>query len=206
MAAIASPAHAIVIRHDVDDAEYVQDDGAYPAVFEFFDRRGGVATLVGPQWALTVGHVGQEVRPGHQVTIAGRSYTVERVILHPEWETKMLEMALLELDRPVHGVEPIPPYEKEDELGQIVIFVGRGDTGTGLTGPISQDHKLRAATNRVERVEGDMLVFRFDAPEDEHVTPLEGVSGTRGQWWSGVDRDQRWSPGYGSQRCFKRSP
>jgi hypothetical protein len=26
-------------------------------------------------------------------------------------------------------------------------------------------------------VEGDVLVFRFDAPTDENVTPLEGISG-----------------------------
>ena len=175
--ATTSPAEAIIIRHDVDDAAYVQDDNAYPAVFEISERRGGVATLIGPQWALTVGHVGQDILQGHEVTIAGQSYSVERVILHPEWKTRMLEMALLKLDRPVQGVDPIPPYEKADELVQIVTFVGRGDTGTGLTGPIDRDHKLRAATNRVERVEGSMLVFRFDAPEDEHVTQLEGISG-----------------------------
>jgi hypothetical protein len=64
-----------------------------------------------------------------------------------------------------------------DELGQVVTFVGRGDTGTGLTGPTTQDHKLRAATNIIERVEGSTLVFRFDAPADENVTPLEGISG-----------------------------
>lgn len=48
---VTSPAKAIIIRHDVDDAEYVQTDEAYPAVFDVFDQRGGVATLVAPQWA-----------------------------------------------------------------------------------------------------------------------------------------------------------
>jgi hypothetical protein len=86
-------------------------------------------------------------------------------------------MALFQLDRPVQNVDPISLYASSDEQGKIVTFVGRGDSGTGLTGPITTDHKLRAATNRVERVEGDMLVFRFDAPEDENTTPLEGVSG-----------------------------
>ncbi len=177
MAATASPAQAIIIRHDVDSAAYLQGDDAYPAVFDVFERRGGVATLVAPQWALTVGHVGQDVPPGHGVTIAGQSYTVERAVLHPEWDTNHLEMALLEMDRPVQGVAPVLLYEKSDEMGQIVTFVGRGDTGTGLTGPTTQDHKLRAATNRIERVEGGTLIFRFDAPGDEGVTPLEGISG-----------------------------
>ncbi len=86
-------------------------------------------------------------------------------------------MALLRLDRPAEAVDPIPPYVQKDEMGKVVTFVGRGDTGTGLTGPVTSDHKLRAATNRVERVEDDMLVFRFDAPSDPNVTPLEGISG-----------------------------
>ena len=173
----ATPAQAIITRHDVDDAKYLQDDRSYQAVFDVFDQRGGVATLIAPRWALTVAHVGQDIPQGHQVTIAGQSFVVGRTILHPNWETKMLEMALLELDKPVQGVDPIPPYEEGDEQGRIVTFVGRGDTGTGLTGPVTRDHRLRAATNRAERVEGDMLVFRFDAPGDENVTPLEGISG-----------------------------
>ena len=177
MVAAVSPAHAMIIRHDVDDDEYLQAENAYPAVFDVFEGRGGVATLVAPQWALTVGHVGQDIPQGHQVTIAGQSYTVKRVILHPDWEIRHLEMALVELDRPIEGVDPIPLYNQGDEQGQIVTFVGRGDSGTGLTGPVSRDHRLRAATNRVERTEGSMLVFRFDAPGDENVTPLEGISG-----------------------------
>lgn len=177
MVAAVSPAHAMITRHDVDDDAYLQAEGAYHAVFDVFEGRGGVATLVAPQWALTVGHVGEDIPQGHQVTIAGQSYTVKQVVLHPDWETRNLEMALVELNRPIDGVDPIPLYNIGDEQGQIVTFVGRGDSGTGLTGPVSRDHRLRAATNRIERVEGSMLVFRFDAPGDENVTPLEGISG-----------------------------
>ena len=173
----ANPAQAIIVRHDVDDAEYLQPEGAYPAVFDVFEKRGSVATLFAPNWALTTGHVGQDIKPGHETTIAGQLYSVQQVILHPKWATANREMALIQLDRPVQNVEPIPLYETSDEQGKIVTLVGRGDSGTGLTGPTTADHKLRTATNRVERVEGDMLVFRFDAPEDENTTPLEGISG-----------------------------
>ena len=173
----ANPAQAIIVRHDVDDAEFLQADGAYPAVFDVFEKRGGVATLIAPGWAITAGHVGRDIKPGHETTIAGQLYSVQQVVLHPKWATGNREMALFQLDRPVQNVDPISLYASSDEQGKIVTFVGRGDSGTGLTGAITTDHKLRAATNRVERVEGDMLVFRFDAPEDENTTPLEGVSG-----------------------------
>ena len=173
----AAPAQAIIRRHDVDDTQYRQDEGAYPAVFQIFPGRGGVGTLIAPQWFLTAAHVGQDIAAGQEVTLGGEQYTVVQVILHPEWETNLVEAALVQLDRPVSGVDPVPPYSGNDELGQVMTFVGQGDTGTGLTGPTTADGHLRAATNRVERVEGDMLVFRFDAPEDEGVTPLEGISG-----------------------------
>jgi hypothetical protein len=172
-----NPAQAIIVRHDVDDAEFLQPEGAYPAVFDVFEKRGGVATLITPSWAITAGHVGQDIKPGHERTIAGQLYLVQQVVLHPKWATANREMALFQLDRPVQNVDPITLYETSDEQGKLVTLVGRGDSGTGLTGPITKDHKLRAATNRVERVEGDMLVFRFDAPDDENTTPLEGISG-----------------------------
>ena len=171
------PAQAIIVRHDVDDADFLQPEDAYSAVFDVFEKRGGVATLIAPNWAITTGHVGQDIKPGHETMIAGQSYSVQQVVLHPKWATENREMALIQLDRPVQYVEPIPLYDTSDEQGKIVTLVGRGDSGTGLTGPITADHRLRAATNRVERVEGDMLVFRFDAPDDENTTPLEGVSG-----------------------------
>ena len=171
------PAQAIIVRHDVDDADFLQPEDAYSAVFDVFEKRGGVATLIAPNWAITTGHVGQDIKPGHETMIAGQSYSVQQVVLHPKWATENREMALIQLDRPVQYVEPIPLYDTSDEQGKIVTLVGRGDSGTGLTGPITADHRLRAATNRVERVEGDMLVFRFDAPGDENTTPLEGVSG-----------------------------
>jgi len=171
------PAQAIIVRHDVDDADFLQPEDAYSAVFDVFEKRGGVATLIAPNWAITTGHVGQDIKPGHETMIAGQSYSVQQVVLHPKWATENREMALIQLDRPVQYVEPIPLYNTSDEQGKIVTLVGRGDSGTGLTGPITADHRLRAATNRVERVEGDMLVFRFDAPDDENTTPLEGVSG-----------------------------
>jgi hypothetical protein len=171
------PAQAIIVRHDVDDADFLQPEDAYSAVFDVFEKRGGVATLIAPNWAITTGHVGQDIKPGHETMIAGQSYSVQQVVLHPKWATENREMALIQLDRPVQYVEPIPLYDTSDEQGKIVTLVGRGDSGTGLTGPITADHRLRAATNRVERVEGDMLVFRFDAPDHENTTPLEGVSG-----------------------------
>lgn len=47
-------------------------------------------------------------------------------------------------------VSPVELYSGDDEVGQMVTFVGRGGTGTGLTGPQVADGRKRGATNRVE--------------------------------------------------------
>jgi len=171
-------AQAIIIRHDVEDARYFQRENAYPAVFEFFEKRGGVGTLIAPDWAVTVAHVAQDVPEDHPVFIAGEEYRVRQTVLHPTWGTDdFVDLGLVQLDKPVQGVTPVSLYALDDEIGKIVTFVGWGDTGTGLTGPVISDHKLRAATNKVELADSKNLLFRFDAPTDENVTPLEGISG-----------------------------
>ena len=70
-------------------------------------------------------------------------------------------------------------YTGTDEVGLVTTFVGRGTTATGLTGVEAGkwDGQMRAATNRVVRADGPLLQFRFDAPDDAGVTPLEGISG-----------------------------
>jgi len=108
-------------------------------------------------------------------------YPIERVVLHPDWRSEVdiyVDIALLKLARPVAGIAPVPLYSDTDEVGMLAIFVGRGGTGTGLTGPVREDLRLRAATNRVESVVGDSLLrFRFDSPGEPDVTELEGISG-----------------------------
>jgi hypothetical protein len=87
------------------------------------------------------------------------------------------DIALVRLRTAVRGIEPAHLYTKSDEAGLILTIVGAGQFGNGLTGPTVHDKTMRAATNRVLRVEGTQLVYRFDAPDDPDVTPLEGICG-----------------------------
>lgn len=76
-----------------------------------------------------------------------------------------------------NGHGPPTAYAGSDEIGKEIVIVGKGDTGTGLSGPLSADGILRAATNRVDDIFDGQIVFDFDAPDSEDVTDLEGVSG-----------------------------
>ncbi len=170
-------AHAIVIRHDRPDARYI-------ALAKSFKAYGDVveagSTLIAPRWLLTAGHVAKELSPYTSfVTVHGHTYTIDRVIMHPEYVKAGMrgphDLALLRLTQSVKGVEPIPLYRSQDEAGQIVTFFGRGQTGTGETGPTGADGKMRGATNKIESVDPTSLFFQFDRPET--ATDLEGISG-----------------------------
>lgn len=165
---------AIVIRHDRDDARYRELARKYPAVCAI--GRAGEGTLVAPQWVLSAAHVATGFRRALGVTCGSSVYDVADVIAHPEWKDGgPHDLALIRLARPVEGITPVGIYERGDEAGKLIVFVGRGGNGTGLTGPTTEDRVLRAATNQVDRVDEHWLLFTFDAPPGG--TDLEGISG-----------------------------
>ena len=172
---VALPAYGIIIRHDRKDAKYEKLGQEFRAAVSILPDGSGV--LIAPEWVLTAAHVGRGVRDrSPKIEIDGRRIAVKRVLIHPEWaDMAAHDIALLELAEPVRDVRPARLYADSDEVGRIVTFVGRGDFGTGLTGPQSMDRKKRGATNRVEDADADWLYFTFDEPPK--ATKLEGVSG-----------------------------
>ena len=169
--ALSSP---IIIRHDRSDADYLALGKKYPSVC--FVGKDGEGTLIAPRWVLTAAHVAKGMPlDARKVRFGEIDHAVERVILHPDWEKQQADVALLKLAEPVKNIKPVELYSKTDETGKQIVFVGRGDTGTGLTGAKSMDRKVRGATNTVERADDQWIYFTFNKPEN--ATEFEGISG-----------------------------
>ncbi len=172
LASASTDAGAIVLRHDRDDARYRDLAADYPMVCKV---GGGMGTLITPTWVVTAAHVAEqmvsEVRFGDLVV------PVDRTFLHPDYamEGKHRDIALIRLASPVTGIVPAQLYAWDDELGQRVVFVGDGWTGTGLTGPSKGERIYRAARNQVSEVLPGWVNFIFDAPPEGD--DLEGISG-----------------------------
>jgi hypothetical protein len=195
---LSFPAHAIVIRHDVDDARYRVESTEFPALADIPGEGHGV--LVAPQWVVTAAHV----LPAHtleQVEVGGVPRKVERVVVYPgytklpdaliqpalvsgDWTPVMEhlrasdDIALIQLAERVVDVAPATLFLGDDENGRQVKLIGKGGTGNGRDGmgPHSPHRTaLRRAFNTVAAAEGRWLSLVFDAGDRGHA--LEGVGG-----------------------------
>jgi Trypsin len=171
-------ASAIIIRHDVPDAEYIVADADYPALVDLISRGDCVGTLIHESFVLSVAHCAADLRRGDSLEVGGAAHVVAGVHLHPEWTDRdKYDIALVRLEQPVAGVDPIPIYRGSDELGAVITLVGRGVTATGLDGEAGghTDGRLRRATNVVSAVNDQFLQVVFERPGEDGVTDLEGV-------------------------------
>ena len=186
-------AEAIIIRHDQADSRYVVYAKQYPQLFYLhtrFDNKVCMATLINEQWAITAGHCAEETPlgrmmnsgAGYSVNLDGQDYRVEELVMHPYYnhpqQAEAVDLALIKLNRPVTGINPINPYQGVDEKGKIVSFIGWGFTGRGNQGVMDNDGKMRRAQNTVMNA-GKWLEFIFDDPRDTNsiALPLEGAPG-----------------------------
>lgn len=172
----AADARAIVIRHDVEDRAYRELGGQYSASVAY--AGGCAATVLAPSWLLTAAHctVGREERYVSARHL-GSDYRIERLIPHPRYDRadhERFDIALIRLQDPIPDARPARIFRGRDEVGRVVVFVGRGTFGNGRDGLLREDGIERGATNEVVGATERILEFVFDAPGD--ATELEGIS------------------------------
>ena len=197
--AISLPAGAIVIRHDVDDSKYRAATTEFPALVDLPGEGHGI--LIAPQWIVTAAHAVTWQSEIKEVVLNGRARNVAKVIVHSGYKklpqdlidqaiktsdaTHIVnfliaqdDVALIKLAMPVSDVSPAEMFSGNGELGQTVKILGKGATGTGLTGQDAQaSHRtdLRRAYNKIVDVEDRWICYVFDKPPAG--LELEGILG-----------------------------
>ncbi|EDP70753.1 peptidase S1 and S6, chymotrypsin/Hap [Flavobacteriales bacterium ALC-1] len=175
---------SLIVRHDVPDERFIELGKKYSQICHLSD---GESTLIKENWAVTAAHAAillkEELENGEipKVSIDNKQYDVEKVILHPNFQISNTsienDIALIKFKGSITNIPFAKLYDKQNEKGKQITIVGRGDFGTGLTGSQNWDKITRAATNRIDEVDGQWIIFSFDSPQSENTTELEGVSG-----------------------------
>lgn len=172
----------IVRRHDQSDEKYIALGEEFPAVCKV-GINGGDGTLVGSKWIITAAHVAEGMYTRTQGNLKvyfddGQVVEVEEVYVHPEYDGPSgHDIALLKLVSNVEDISPLPLNRSILEEAKEIIIVGHGYAKAGDETEWITDGKLRAATNRVDRIYKTMLTFDFDTPGDPSTTELEGTAG-----------------------------
>jgi len=204
LVATSLQASPMIIRHDKNDSEYVKQEADFPAVFPLHDNgklKNCVGTMIAPQWAITAAHCTILLESGSKFVIAGNHAAVSSIHMPSEYgymkairnskgdiidiEDKVkdhsFDIALIKLDNPIKNANTLPLLTSAVKVNQIIEVMGWGDFGNGKTGVSRQervnDRKFRVAYNKIEAVDGNYLIFNFDAPNSENALPLEGVNG-----------------------------
>lgn len=169
--AMSLPAEAGTRDDDVPDDRYLafgQQFRPYTAVISGMApehrRHTATAVVIAPRWAITAAHVvagcedvavqyGPDDRRG-----------VDQVVVHPEWrphDHQAVDVALCRLDADA-GLPWYPQLAGEVQPGTVCLIAGYGVTGSMAAGYTVSDGRLRAGTQRIDRVDGVVVWCRAD--------------------------------------------
>lgn len=174
------------IDPDIQDEEYIKYGEKFHYILEImgsYEESKNVftasAVAIEPNWVLTAAHV---VKGSRFVFLYDennkKAILVDEVIVHQDFEDKEFGFADIALCHTASdiGLSFYPSlYEDEDEVNKICSISGYGQTGTFNTGIYISDGKKRAGSNKIDKIENNLLIC---SPSKINKTSLEFLIGS----------------------------
>ena len=171
---VSLPAHALLIRADRDDAEYLELATRYTSVVAL--PGGGEATLIASNWLLTSAKLAKGLPVDARIVIAGKRYEVATTRVHPAWSggsANDIGLVHLRGGTSIDDIEPLQLYRGDNEGGKAVVIVAHGSTGKIGSNERTTDRKARAAINTIDRI--GARVFDMQVKPAADASDLQGA-------------------------------
>lgn len=119
------------------------------------------AIAINDNWILTAAHVVENAKQAKVIDTSKKEYVIDDIIIHPKYDQMELngnDIAILHTDTPMNISYYPELYETEDEVGKVCALSGYGLTGTFNTGSKVSDDRRRAGSNRIDKIENELLM------------------------------------------------
>src|SRR5262245_8944791 len=121
---------SLITRHDVQDERFLKEGERFEAIVHL---PMGEGTLIAPEWVLTAGHVGNDLKRdmdngySPKAEIQGKGHTIAEVFVHPAFVPIENDIALLRLKEAADDITPVRlPAADVNELDRTVFLFGMG--------------------------------------------------------------------------------
>jgi hypothetical protein len=147
-------------------------------------RSGGfcTGTLITPTHVLTAGHCAEVIEGPTSGTfqLGDQIYGTANVVIHPDYNffTLANDIAILQLDEPVLDVEPSLIFRDAPLVGDLLLIVGYGATGTADGGSDGTFGTKRVGVTTIDEVTRDLVSWTFD--DESESNTAAGDSGGPG--------------------------
>lgn len=163
-----------------DDKQYIDYGKSFECVGEISGINNdntlfiasGVA--IDSHHVLTAAHVIKKYKSCF-FKIRNKTLEVKRIVYHKDFDKQVFtsgDIAIGYIQDDI-GIETYPEIYLDNELGKTCSIVGFGWYGTFEDGPKDFDFNKRAGTNKIERIEDNILVCTPSGPSEIDITELE---------------------------------
>jgi len=129
-------------------------------------------TLIAPNAVLTAAHcIPDGAADGQTFEVGGRTYEAAQVVVHPEYSSRDIDLAVMILKENVVGVEPTAINRTTPQVGQILTLVGFGATGTPQAGHDNSFGVKNVGQTPIDEVTDTGVNWNFDNASEANTAP-----------------------------------
>lgn len=128
-------------------------------------------TLIATNAVLTAAHCVEAGSSPQSFEVEGQTYTTNSVVVHPNYQSGDIDLAVMVLNSDVLGVDPVDISRVTPQVGQTLTLVGFGGTGTAQGGHNGDFGVKHVGQTPIDEVTPTAINWSFDDPTEANTAP-----------------------------------